>query len=220
VFKHYRILALCFSLVSCFWAGAAFGQSDNVDELARKGHEPPTGELIRAPTGSQAYNGTNVGGPEWTRPFADGTCCSGLGPVRYSVQEFHISANDTCDFNSIQDGWDGYLLVYRSPFDPLNQTVNFVAGDDDGDGGIGTSDIAGVAIDGQTTYIVVTTGFENGEEGTFTNTINCAATTVNLGPFAPAAPRHPIPVNDLRALLTLAALALAFGVMAIRSRAQ
>ena len=219
MFRPKSFLAVGLSLALCLWAGFAFGQ-DAAAERARKGQESPTGALIRAPAGSQSYNGTNVGGPEWARPFADGTCCSAIGPVRYSTQEFFISANDTCDFNSVQNGWDGYLFVYRSPFDPANQTVNFVAGDDDGNGGIGTSDIAGIAIDGQTTYVLVTTAFENGDEGTFTNTINCATATVTLGPARQVAPHQPVPAADPRALLALAVLAVALGAMAIRSRSH
>ncbi len=121
--------------------------------------------------GSGQYTSTNVGGPEWNRPFADGTCCSGLGPVRYQAMEFYVDTAGSYSVSSAQSGFDGYMFVYASPFDPTNQTVNFLAGDDDGNGGIGTSDIDAITLDANTTYVVVTTGFSNGNEGGFTNTI-------------------------------------------------
>lgn len=127
------------------------------------------GSTVSAGTGS--YSGTNVGGVSWVRPFADGTCCSGLGPVLYHSQFFHVGTTGAYDISSIQSGWDGYIFVYSGSFDPLNQTVNYVAGDDDGTGGIGTSNIDAVMLNVGTTYYLITTGFELGEEGTFTNTI-------------------------------------------------
>lgn len=191
-----------------------------VDERALKLSEPHTPATVLQPRNSVSYSGTNVGAPEWVRPFADGTCCSGLGPVRYQAQDFFLSANDTCDLGSVQDGgWDGYLFVYSSPFDPLNQTVNFVAADDDGNGGIGTSDIMGLALTGGTIYTLVTTGFEIGEEGTFTNTVNCPTATVTLGGIQ-VAPSRPVPMLGPSTLALLGLLMLAIGVfVAQRSRA-
>lgn len=136
--------------------------------------------------GTNQYSSSNVGGPEWVRPFADGTCCSGLGPVRYHSMEFYVDTAGSYSVNSVQNGWDGYLFVYVSPFDPLNQTANFVAGDDDGNGGIGTSDIDAIALAANVTYIAVTTGFANGDEGTFTNTITGPG-GVYLGAYGAAA---------------------------------
>lgn len=140
--------------------------------------------------GTASYNGSNVGGTNWTRPFADGTCCSGLGPVKYISQAFYVDTAGNFDISSVQSGWDGYIFVYSGSFDPTNQTANFVAGDDDGNGGIGTSDIAGLALTPGITYYLVTTGFENGEEGTFTNTITGPG-IITIGtpiPVAVAAP--------------------------------
>ena len=107
------------------------------------------------------------------RPFADGTCCSGLGPVKYTVQPFYVDVAGAYNISSAQTGgWDGYIFVYLTTFDPSNQTLNFVAGDDDGDGGIGTSDIDGLVLSADTIYQLVTTGFANGDEGAFMNTID------------------------------------------------
>ena len=148
----------------------------------------------------EAYGGTNVGGTPWTRPFADGSCCSGLGPVLFTTQVFSVSANDSCSINSVQPGWDGYIFVYQNTFDPLNQSANYVAGNDDGGGGIGTSDLAGVPLNAGTTYILVTTGFEAGEVGNFTNTINCPVANVSLAgagiELTSAGSNTPVPVAE------------------------
>ncbi len=181
-----KLLALLF-VVGCSLAPLA-AQTDNSpaprDERSIKNVNffpgSPVNGLVNV-----AYSSTNAGGPEWDRPFADGTCCSGLGPVRYSAQSFYVGASGAYDVESIQDGWDGYLFIYADSFDPLAQTVNFVAGDDDGNGGIGTSNIDGVNLDANRTYIIVTTGFAAGDEGAFTNNIDGAG-PITLGDFNPA----------------------------------
>ena len=160
------------------------------------------------------YAGNTTGAPTWARPFADGSCCSGLGPVRYVVQVFHISANDTCTINSNQPGFDGFLLLYTDPFNPAAQTVNYVAGNDDGLGGIGTSTIS-LALTGGTTYQLVTTGFEAGEEGAFTNTITCPVANVTL---AAAPPPHVVPTLGETALMILGGLTALMGVVLLGRR--
>ena len=108
----------------------------------------------------------------WDRPFAGGTCCSGLGPVSYDVYgPFSVDTNGAYDVLSVQAGWDGYLFVYENCFDPLDQLNGFVAGDDDGAGGIGTSDIIGVMLSTGVDYYIVTTGFAAGDFGPYTTTI-------------------------------------------------
>lgn len=188
-----------------------------VDEIALKATTLNPARTVVAPANATGFSGTTIGGPEWVRPFADGTCCSGLGPVRYATQQFHLTADDTCDVSSTQNGWDGYLFVYLDPFNPLAQTINFLAGDDDGPGGIGTSEIVGLSLAANTTYVVVTTGFANGDEGTFTNTINCPAATVRLGPFtAPVAVA--VPSMSAAGLAALAGLLMLVGLGAVRVR--
>ncbi|MBI2397390.1 MAG: DUF11 domain-containing protein [Xanthomonadales bacterium] len=133
------------------------------------------------------YSSTLVGTPTWTRPFADCTGATGLGPMGYQVQPFTVATTGAYDVTSVQDGgWDGYVFVYQTAFDPLLPNTNCVIGDDDGGGGIGTSDIIGVNLTAGTQYFVVTTAFENGEEGTFTNTINGPG-VITLGGVGPQA---------------------------------
>ncbi len=115
----------------------------------------------------------------WDRPFADGTCCSGLGPVSYDVYgPFTVDVSGLYTIDSDQDGgaWDGYLFLYETCFDPLDQTTNFVAGDDDGPGGLGTSQILDINLTAGTEYYIITTGFGAGDFGAFTTTISGVGT--------------------------------------------
>ncbi|MCF6308162.1 MAG: T9SS type A sorting domain-containing protein, partial [Flavobacteriaceae bacterium] len=114
----------------------------------------------------------------WDRPFAGGTCCSTLGPVSYDVYgPFTVDATGLYDILNVQvGGWDGYLFVYENCFDPLDQLNGFVAGDDDGAGGIGTSDIIDVMLTTGTDYYVITTGFSAGDFGDFETTITGVGT--------------------------------------------
>lgn len=195
----------------------AFADSNFIlqDELAMKASAPVTQRTVFSPASTVSYSGTTAGAPTWARPFADGTCCSGIGPVRYSVQQFYLSANDACDIASTQTMFDGFLFVYQAPFNPLTQTVNFLAGDDDGSGGVGTSNIDGVALQGNTTYTVVTTGFQAGDEGPFANTITCPLATVTLGAIPPAVPA---PTMGATGVALLAALVMLVGLAVVRTR--
>jgi len=110
----------------------------------------------------------------WDRPFAGGTCCSGLGPVSYHVYgPFTVDTAGDYTFDSAQTGgWDGYIFLYQDCFDPLDQLNGFVDGDDDGPGGIGTSQMLDVALTTGTDYYYITTGFAAGDFGDFVTTIS------------------------------------------------
>ena len=129
------------------------------------------------PANTASYNGTTVGTSTWARPFASGSCCSGLGPVTYTTQNFYVDSDGAYDFSSLQNSYDGYLFLYQDAFDPLNQTLNFVAGDDDGSGGIGTSDFS-ANLTANTQYIIIDTGF-TGPGVIYLATLPVAALTPN-----------------------------------------
>jgi len=121
----------------------------------------------------------------WDRPFADGTCCSGLGPVSYDVYgPFTVDVTGLYTIDSDQDGgaWDGFIFLYENCFDPLDPTTNFVAADDDGPGGVGTSQILDVNLTAGTEYYFITTGFAAGDFGAFTTTITGVGTASCGGP--------------------------------------
>lgn len=116
------------------------------------------------------YAGTNVGGPLWHRLIGSGPAISVLGPVNYHVQPFFTNLTGLYDITSAQT-YDGYLHLYQGSFDPLDQLTGLIAGNDDGFGGIGTSDIVGVGLTEAMQYFLVTSAFQAGQVGTFTTTI-------------------------------------------------
>lgn len=136
-----------------------------------------------------AWSGTNVGGVSFDRAFADCIGISGLGPVLGSEQPFYVDTTGAYDFSSTQS-YDGYIHIYEGAFDPADAELNCVIGDDDGPGGIGTSEVLGVTLEANVQYIAVTSAFEAGDEGTFDNTITGAG-GVFLGPPLPSAATVP-----------------------------
>jgi hypothetical protein len=131
-----------------------------------------------------SYDGSTVGGLSWDRPFTDGTCCSVLGPVLYELQQFYTDLSGSYDLLSNQFAFDGYLLLYQTAFDPTDQTVNFVAGNDDFLN-LQSSLIANVFLNAGTQYFLVTTGFAIGDAGTYRNTIFDQAGTANITLLGP-----------------------------------
>ncbi len=124
-----------------------------------------------APLDTVSYSDTTVGGVTWNRPFADCTGQSSLGPVTLHVQNFSVDQTGSYSLSSVQTGFDGFVFIYTEPFVPTSPNSGCVAGNDDGAGGIGTSDLTTTLTAG-VPYVVVTTAFEAGEEGTFTNTLS------------------------------------------------
>lgn len=151
-------------------------------ELANKGHEL-RGTPAPVILDTVNYSDTTVAAPTWTRPFADCSGLSGAGVgVGYHVQEFTVSATGAYDLTSAQaGGGDGFLLLYANGFDPLDQLTDCVIGNDDGGGGIGTSDILGQNLTAGTSYFLVTTAFAPGDESAFTNTITGGGNVVLVG---------------------------------------
>ncbi len=127
------------------------------------------------------YPDSTMTGNFWDRPLSL-TGLSGLGPVEYHEQAFFTDTNDLYDISSVQD-FDGYLHVYANSFDPLDQLVNLLALDDDGDMGIGTSDIDSLMLSAGVQYFLITSGFAAGDAGSMTNTIEdlLGNATITLG---------------------------------------
>jgi len=124
------------------------------------------------------YSGMNDQG-SWDRPVGAGPGISGLGPVMFHVFSWVEGDGGLHDMFSVQD-YDGYLHLYEGSFDPLDQLTGLIAGDDDGAGGIGTSDIEGVTLTAGMTYFLVTSAFQDGDEGSFTNRITPAPASMAL----------------------------------------
>lgn len=151
-------------------------------ERSLKGHEVP-GTPANVVLDTVNYNGTTVSAPTWDRPFADCSGMSGIGVgVGYHVQEFTVSASGAYDLSSVQDSpGDGFIFVYENAFDPNDALTNCLAGNDDGSGGIGTSEILGENLTAGTSYFLVTTAFSPGDESTFTNTISGGGNVILAG---------------------------------------
>ncbi len=199
---------VCLTLVAMALAlSPAVAQMTSEEEKAL---DTNTGVPLAAPEDTEVYSGTNAGGPLWDRPLSLPPTCSisGLGPVNYSDQPFFVDAAGTCDITSVQD-YDGYLHVYEVSWDPLDQCTNLIALDDDGAGGIGTSDILGLPVNSGVVYWIVTSAFSAGQTGVFTNTVDCDV-DVTLG--------QPVPVMGSRWLALMALVLLAGGLLVTRIR--
>ena len=139
---------------------------------------------------------------EMVRPLANGRCCSQFGPVRYHAQAFTVGNSGLYDIVSDQQGWDGYLLLYKDPFDGNHPKQNLVVGDDDGSIGIGSSALFGMSLKSGITYVVVTAGFGKGDEGGFTNTIDGPGPIMLISGFAPTLGRWAVVALILALVLT------------------
>ena len=205
-----RKIAL-YALFTLFATGSALAQ---VDESAIKNINFFDTSPAETRGGGTTWSGTTVGGFVYDRAIGCGPDISGLGPVQGSIQPFTVGTTGAYNANSVQDGWDGYLHIYEGEFLPADPVANCIAADDDGNGGIGTSDIEGVELSSGVQYFAVTSGFAAGDEGTFTNTIDGAG-PVSIGVPAPAVP---VPSASLLSILILSLLILVMGGGALRLR--
>ncbi|NNF16859.1 MAG: PEP-CTERM sorting domain-containing protein [Gammaproteobacteria bacterium] len=139
-----------------------------------------------------SYPDSNGTGDFWDRPIGAGPGISGLGPVQYHVQAFFTDLDDLYDISSVQD-YDGYIHVYENNFDPTDQLNGLLAGDDDGPGGIGTSEILGLALSAGVQYYLITSAFAAGDVGSMTNTIadQSGLANITLGLIPPPAVPEP-----------------------------
>lgn len=159
------------------------------------------------------YQGNIQGQRTMIRPLADGRCCSKLGPVHYQKKSVVVSTTGNYDIISDQDGWDGYLLIYRNSFDPERPTHNLLLGDDDGVIGIGTSEIFGLQMETDETYIIVTAGFSTADAGTYSTIID--------GPGSiRAISNSKMPSLGVLGKITLISLSLALVFFALRGRGR
>lgn len=127
--------------------------------------------------GGQTFAGqTTFGSHQYLRTSTSGTATG--TSVRYQTQTFYLPSATTCYFYGQQE-FDGFLSLYRTSFNPLSPTTNWVASNDDGDLSIGTSHLEDLALTAGT-YILVNSAFSSGF-GTFTTTIHCENDTPPLG---------------------------------------
>lgn len=127
------------------------------------------------------FNGsTNANSPTFRRPDESGDA-PGLvfddfgnpAQVRYSTFLFRVSLTGAYNFLSVQNNFDGFLVLYANSFNPAVSAgagSNFVAANDDFNGITGTSSFT-TTLSSNLIYILVTTGFGVNDFGSFTNTI-------------------------------------------------
>lgn len=198
-------------LFALFATGSALAQ---VDESAIKNINSFDTSPAETHGGGAAWSGTTVGGFVYDRAIGCGPSISGLGPVQGSIQPFTVATTGAYNASSVQDGWDGYLHIYINEFIPTDPTANCVAADDDGNGGIGTSDIEGVELTAGVQYFAVTSGFAAADEGTFTNSISGAG-GVALGLLGATVS---VPSSNVYSLLILSLLVLVIAGGVLRFR--
>jgi hypothetical protein len=212
-----NLTRLAVALTLTLATATAFAQSEREGKPAGR-----VGTPIAAPAATVTYSGTTVGGPVWNRPVSNCAGLSGVGTATpYSTQQFYVTSAGAYDFFSNQSGggtqpdggFDGFIFVYQDSFNPATPLTNCVAGNDDA-AVIGLSEILGLALDANRTYVYVTTGFGNTDAGPFSNQITGGGNIV-LGP-APAQQHVAVDSMSSAGLLGLAlALGLA-GFVAIR----
>lgn len=126
-----------------------------------------------------SYAGDNATGALWDRPTATFDDISPYGPTKYHVQPFTVGTSGRYDIHSqfSPTDFDGFLLLYAGAFDPANPLAHGLALNDDGRNGQDTADIwqdqtgNALTLTAGETYYLVTTGFDDLDEGTFTNYI-------------------------------------------------
>lgn len=125
------------------------------------------------------YSGDTTSGPTFNRPVAatvPPTTLSAIGTaVAYNVFTFSVDLSGTYSFTSLStqfdlNDYDNELFLYQGSFSPLSPLTNVLIGNDDIGPGF---DLSGFdfTLTAGTTYFVVTTGFDNGDFGSYFNTI-------------------------------------------------
>jgi hypothetical protein len=176
--------------------------------------------LFAAPAVSQAgfvnYGGTlAVTDPTFNRPVTT-TALSGVGTnVFFDVQPFFVDTTGSYQLEVLTAVIgpsfpnDSFLALYVGSFNPAAPLANAVAVDDDG--GVGALSLITTNLTANTQYFLVTTTFDNGDTGTYTNQIRSnpitAAGQPTLG-LLPAPPTAAVPEPASLALLGTGAVGL------------
>jgi uncharacterized repeat protein (TIGR01451 family) len=139
---------------------------------AEKSHNLKVGRPPARPNAAVSYNGSlSAADPTYNRTVEGCTSLSGVGTdVSYSAKTFTVDTAGNYDIESEQTGFDGMIFLYTGTFNPSSAVTNCTEGNDDSSG-VGFSAIVGAPLVTGTSYTVVTTSFDIGETGTFTNTI-------------------------------------------------
>jgi len=117
------------------------------------------------------WTGDTTGGPSFDRPFVDFSDLSpnGAGAI-YDTIEISVTEDGEYSFTMHGVGFDTFLLLYETAFNPADPLVNGVAANDDL-ASLRTSGFAADLVAG-TEYFVVVTGFSSVDAGAYSLTIS------------------------------------------------
>jgi hypothetical protein len=148
---------------------------------------------LPAAAATLSYTGDTTAAPTFSRPAVPGfeglnTPISSLSPigtdVAYVSQLFSVDTTGSYNITGSQN-FDAIQLVYQTLFNPTDPLTNVIAGVDPFPD-TGNASFFGIPLTGGTQYILVTTGFDNPDRGTFTNTISGpGAITLNAAAAVP-----------------------------------
>lgn len=123
------------------------------------------------------YTETTVGSAVFNRPVDNfsspptAVAGPGGGMVGYSVFSFNVTAPASYVFQSTatSTNFDNFTVLYQNSFNPIDSVFNAIVANDDNL----TPGLSGftTALNPGINYFLVTTGFENIDAGTFSNTI-------------------------------------------------
>lgn len=144
--------------------------------------------LAQADAGFTFYAST-VGGPSYLRPNAVGV--PGGTSVHYAVVGFYPNEDADCTIYSTQEGdsYDGHLALYQGSFNPASPLSNLVAVNDDflyldGGFGVGTSRIQDIPLTWIDNWILVVSGFDSPDVGTFNVNVMCDSPATRVLPMS------------------------------------
>jgi hypothetical protein len=115
------------------------------------------------------FTADTTGAPTWNRPDSSGSAlATSATRTPFQMQPFIVPPGGTGAYTITADwtGFDGFLFLYRFPFDPAQPLRNFIAGNDDYQG-IARSRLAGQNLDAEQRYVVVMTGYGNSDDGPY-----------------------------------------------------
>lgn len=136
------------SLITLLWLASSAKSQDKPDPVG-----PQTSGTTPITT---SYVGDTTNGPVWTRP-AEGAPPTSLGSSAsspFQVREIEILEEGLFTVTGTWSGWDGFLCLYRSPFNCVDQLTNVLACRD---GPVGSSQVGVNLLPGN--HVVVATAF-------------------------------------------------------------
>lgn len=144
--------------------------------------------LAQADAGFTFYAST-VGGPSYNRPNAVGV--PSTTSAHYAVVGFYPNEDTDCTIYSTQEGtsYDGHLALYQNSFNPASPLTNLVAVNDDffyfdGGFGVGTSRIQDIPLTWIDNWILVVSGFNSDDAGTFNVNVMCDSPATRVLPMS------------------------------------